>query len=51
MRKHTDSTVTKHISTTGNKYILANVKMLVKEDIDFKRNVKEVIAIHKNNQF
>ena len=46
--KHPNSAITEHTSTTGHKYTLADVKVLVKEDCDFKRKVKETIAIHKN---
>ena len=40
--------VTEHTAITDHKYILADVRMLVKEDSDFKKNVKEDIAIHKS---
>ena len=45
--KHPNSAVTAHTSTTGHKYSLADVKVLVREDSDLKRKVKEAIAIHK----
>ena len=45
--KHPNSAIMEHISITGHKYTLTDVKVLVKEDSDFKRNVKEAIAIHK----
>ena len=46
--KHPKSAITEHTSITGHKYTLADVKVLVKEDNDFKKKVKEAIAIHKN---
>ena len=33
--------------TTGHKYTLANVNVLVKQDSDFKRKVKVAFTIHK----
>ena len=52
-KEHTDgnhpiSAVTEHTSITGHKYTLADVIVLVREDSDCKRKVKEAIAIHKN---
>ena len=46
--KHPNSAVTECTSITGLKYILTDVNVLLKEDSDFKRQVKEAIAIHKN---
>ena len=46
--KHNNSTITEHTSITGHKYAMTDVKVLVKEDSDFKRKVKEAIVIHKN---
>ena len=52
-KQHTDGKhpnyVTEHTSITGYKYTLAEVKVLVKEDSDCKRKVKEAITSHKNN--
>ena len=45
--KHPNPAVTEHTATTGHKYTFADVKVLVKEDGEFKRNVREV-AIQKN---
>ena len=43
-----NSALTKHTSIIGHKYTLADVKVLVKEDRDFKRKVKEAVANNKN---
>ena len=48
--KYHNSAVTEHTSSTGHKYTLADVNVLVREDSDFKRKVKEAIAIHKRQQ-
>ena len=45
--KHPNSAITEYTSTTGHKYTLADVNMLVKEDADIKMDFKEAIATHK----
>ena len=45
--KHSNSAITEHTFSPGHKYTLGNVKVLVREASDFKRKVKEAIAIHK----
>ena len=46
--KYPNLAITKHTSTTGNKYTVADdVEVLVKEDSDVTKKVKEGIAIHK----
>ena len=53
-KEHTDGKQLNYVITertldsTGHKYTLADVKLLVREDNDFKRKVKEAIAIHKS---
>ena len=44
---HPNSTITKHTSTMGHKYTLANKTVLVKKDSEVKRKVTEAITIHK----
>ena len=46
--KHPNSAITKHTATTGHKYTLDNVKVLIREENGFKRKVKEAISIHKS---
>ena len=46
--KHLNSAVTEHTSTTGHRYRLANVKVLVKEESDFKKKAIDAVAIHRN---
>ena len=45
--KYPNSVTTEHTCTTGHKYTLTAVKVLVREVSDFNRKVKEVIAMHQ----
>ena len=44
---HPNSAVSEHTAITGHKCTLANVKILVREDRDFRRKVKKAITIHR----
>ena len=48
--KYPNLAISEHTSIIGHKYTLADVKVLVKEDRDLMRKMREIISSTKTNQ-